>query len=72
MIMRCVVFSTLIAPTSPRDTAVVDLLRCDTSKLYTCHRYERLAPESLTGKSAYDVTGIIGLPRASQTTSIPH
>ena len=72
MIMRCVMSCTLIAPTSPRDTAVVDLLRYDTYRLYTCHRYEHLAPESLAGKSEHDVTGIIGLPRASQTTSIPH
>jgi hypothetical protein len=72
MIMRCVMSCTLIAPASPRDTAVVDLLRYDTYRLYTCHRYEHLAPEPFAGKSEHDVTGIIGLPRASQTTSIPH
>jgi len=56
----------------PRDMAVVDLPRYDTSKVYTCHRYERVAVDTWAGKSEYDVTGIIGLRRASQTISIPH
>ena len=56
----------------PRDMAVVDLPRYDTPKVYTCHRYERVAVDTLAGKSEHDVTGIIGLRRASQTISIPH
>jgi hypothetical protein len=67
-----VVLNTFILPTNPRDLIPLDVLRYDSCKLNTCHRYELLAVGALAGKREYDVTVIIGLPRASQTTSIPH
>jgi hypothetical protein len=66
------VSNTFIVPAHPRDLVPLDVLRYDTCKLNTCHRYELLALGALAGKRDYDVTVIIGLPRASQTTSIPH
>lgn len=67
-----VLLNTFIVPTDPRDLAPLDVLRYDSCKLNTCHRYELLAVGALAGKREYDVTVIIGLPRASQTMSIPH
>jgi hypothetical protein len=66
------VLNTFIVPAHPRDLVPLDVLRYDTCKLNTSHRYELLAVSALAGKREYDVTVIIGLPRASQTTSIPH
>ena len=64
--------NTFIVPAHPRDVVPLDVLRYDTCKLNICHRYELLAVGVLAGKREYDVTVIIGLPRAGQTTSIPH
>jgi hypothetical protein len=43
-------------PPSPRDKVLVDVLRYDTSKLNTAHRYEHLPVGTLAGKSDNDVT----------------
>jgi len=63
-IMNGVVLYTLLPP---RDMAVVDLRRYDTSNVYKCHRYPRVAVDNLDGESEYDVTGVMGLPRAPKS-----
>jgi hypothetical protein len=68
-----VVLNTFIVPAHPRDLVPLDVLRYDTCKLNTCHRYELLAVSAMgRQRRVRRHCSIIGLPRASQTTSIPH